>query len=114
MTKEQFFNLLTEEIKSYNQLLATDKGDWIVKGFIDIYKRIYTITLDTKVVSKIIEILLIPPLNHFAEKNGLKLILPKEQNFYPDMTFLDAEGNLFAVDFKSTFRDSKNKIKSSS
>jgi len=112
MTKEQFFDLLTNEIKSYNQLLATDKGDWIVKGFIDIYKRIYTITLDTKVVSKIIEILLIPPLNCFAEKHGLTLILPKEQNFYPDMTFQDSDGNLFAVDFKSTFRDSKNKIKS--
>jgi hypothetical protein len=112
MTKENFFSLLSNEIQSFNNLLATENGDWIVKGFIDIYKRIYSITNDTKVVSKIIEILLIPSLDSFAQKNGLELILPKEQNFYPDMTFKDNEGNLFAVDFKSTIRNSKNKIKS--
>lgn len=112
MTKEKFFELLTDEIKSYNDLLATDNGEWIVKGFIDIYRKIYTITNDTKVVSKIIEILLIPSLNVFAQKNGMELILPKEQNFYPDMAFKDEKGNYFAVDFKSTIRDTKNRIKS--
>ena len=42
--------------------MATDTGDWVVKGFIDVYRNIYTISVDTKVVSKIIELQLVVPL----------------------------------------------------
>ena len=73
MNKDIFLQKLQEEVVEYNKILATDNGDWIVKGFIDIYKNIYTITLDTKVVSKVIEILLIPAFEDFANKNNLKL-----------------------------------------
>lgn len=103
MTKNDFFNLLSKEIMTYKQFLETDSEDWIVKGFIDVNKNVYTITNDTKVVSKIIEILLIPKLEMFASKNGLELELPSKQNFYPDLTFKDKEGHLFAVDFKSSY-----------
>lgn len=41
MTKEEFFELLTEEVKSYKDYLETDSQDWIVKGFIDIDKNVY-------------------------------------------------------------------------
>ena len=70
MTKEEFFNLLSEEVKTYKTYLETDGHDWIVKGFVDVNKNVYTITNDTKVVSKIIEILLIPKLDKFANDNG--------------------------------------------
>ena len=105
MTKESFFDLLSNEVKSYKGFLETDSKDWIVKGFIDIDKNVYTITNDTKVVSKIIEILLIPKLERFARNNGMTLELPSKQNFYPDLTFKDEEGHLFAVDFKSSYYD---------
>lgn len=105
MTKEEFFNALAEEVKTYKSFLETDSQDWIVKGFIDIDKNVYTITNDTKVVSKIIEILLIPKLDRFARDHGLELELPSKQNFYPDLTFKDKEGHLFAVDFKSSYYD---------
>lgn len=108
MTKEEFFDLLTEEVKTYKQYLETDSEDWIVKGFIDIDKNVYTITNDTKVVSKIIEILLIPKLDKFARDNGLELELPSKQNFYPDLSFKDKEGHLFAVDFKSSYYDGES------
>lgn len=103
MTTETFFELLTEEAKSYKSYLETDSHDWIVKGFIDVNKNVYTITNDTKVVSKIIEILLIPRLELFAQRNNMTLELPSAQNFYPDLTFKDSEGHLFAVDFKSSY-----------
>ncbi len=103
MTKEEFFTLLTEEVKTYKDFLETDSQDWIVKGFIDIDKNVYTITNDTKVVSKIIEILFIPKLDNFAQRHNLELELPSKQNFYPDLTFKDSEGHLFAVDFKSSY-----------
>ena len=59
MTKETFLQLLTEDAKTYKNFLETKSHDWIVKGFIDVDKNVYTISNDTKVVSKIIEILLI-------------------------------------------------------
>lgn len=105
MTKETFLLLLTEEAKTYKAFLETESHDWIVKGFIDVDKNVYTITNDTKVVSKIIEILLIPKLLLFAERNDLELELPSKQNFYPDLTFKDKEGHMFAVDFKSSYYD---------
>jgi len=112
MTNDEMLFLLQKEVEGYNKIIATEKGDWIVKGFIDIYKNIYTISLDTKVVSKIIELLLIPVFEDFAKRNELTLKLPPEQNFYPDLTFITKTGELFAVDIKSTYKDSDNKIKS--
>lgn len=107
MNAEIFNRLLSAEIASYKTFLATANNEWIVKGFIDVDKNIYTITNDTKVVSKIIEILLIPKLELFAKKNGLVLELPSKQNYYPDLTFKDELGNLFAVDFKSSYYEGK-------
>lgn len=52
MTSEQFITLLRNEVSTYKSFLETDSQDWIVKGFIDIDKNVYTITNDTKVVSK--------------------------------------------------------------
>lgn len=113
MNKDQILLALQNEVKEYNKVVATEKGDWIVKGFIDIYKKIYTISVDTKVVSKVLEILLIPAFEDFAQKNNLILELPPQQNFYPDLTFTSREtGERFAVDIKSTFKDSDNRIKS--
>ena len=108
MNKDQFFSLLSEEVKTYKSFLETDSHDWIVKGFIDIDKNVYTITNDTKVVSKIIEILLIPKLDKFARDHGMILELPSKQNYYPDLTFKDEEGHLFAVDFKSSYYDGES------
>ena len=107
MNSEMFLRLLAEEVNTYKAFLENDNNEWIVKGFIDVDKNVYTITNDTKVVSKIIEILLIPKLNLFAKRNGLVLELPSTQNYYPDLTFKDQEGNFFAVDFKSSYYDGK-------
>ena len=105
MTPQKFISLLRNEVATYKKSLETDNHDWIVKGFIDVDKNVYTITNDTKVVSKIIEILLIPKLESFATKNDLQLELPSKQNFYPDLTFKDNQGNMFAVDLKSSYYD---------
>lgn len=113
MNKDEFLETLQKEVQGYNKVLATDSGEWIVKGFIDISKKIYTISLDTKVVSKVIELLLIPEFEKFAIKNNLVLDLAPQQNFFPDLTFTSNEtGERFSVDIKSTFKDKDNKIKS--
>ena len=35
MTKDDFFNLLTEEVKTYKNFLETANNEWIVKGFVE-------------------------------------------------------------------------------
>lgn len=109
--KERFEKALGELVKELKTYVSTDTGEWTVKGFIDIYKNIYTISSDTKIVSKILEIHIFPELLQFAEKFGYKIILAEYQNWYPDLTFIDKE-NLevkFALDIKTTYRR-KNKI----
>lgn len=102
--KNDFRNKILKYVDVFNEAVSTDKGDWIVKGFIDIAKNIYTISVDTKVISKIMELLLFPEISKFASRNGYKMILCKEQNFYPDITFVDNNDNKFAVDLKSTYK----------
>lgn len=113
MTSKELLQALQDEAKGFNKIVATDNGQWIVKGFIDIFKNVYTISCDTKVVSKVLELLLIPAFEDFAKKYDLRLELAPQQNFYPDLTFICNKTNAkFAVDIKSTVRDGKNKIKS--
>jgi len=104
MDKPAFLEALQAEATAFNKAVSTNKGDWIVKGFIDIARNIYTISVDTKVISKIMELLLFPELARFAEKHALKMVLAEQQNFYPDMSFVDDEGHRFALDIKSTYR----------
>jgi hypothetical protein len=108
--KADFLKLLQTEVARFTKSVSTDQGDWVVKGFIDIAKNIYTISIDTKVISKIMELLIFPNICTFAEKNGFKIILSKEQNFYPDITFVDKNGNKFAIDIKSTYRKDEKSV----
>lgn len=110
MTKDEFISKLRDTVQSFTPFVSTKDGQWVVKGFIDVYKHIYTISTDTKVVSKIIELYIFPLLFKFAQDNGFQLELTKEQNFYPDLTFIDNEGNLFAVDLKSSYRKTSTRI----
>ena len=110
MTKGQFIKKLRHAMASFAPDMQTPSGDWAVKGFVDVRRMIYTISADTKVVSKIVELYLFPRIMAFASKNGLTVTLTKEQNFYPDMTFEDNKGNLFAVDIKSSYRRDADSI----
>lgn len=105
MTSEQFLGHLQSHAESFAAAVATNEGDWIIKGFIDVYQRIYTISVDTKIVSKVLELLLFPMFVEFGKQHGLEIELSPQQNFYPDLTFIDRKaGKKFAVDIKSTYR----------
>lgn len=111
MQKELFLQKLQEKLTSFESAISTKEKDWIIKGFIDVYKNIYTISLDTKIISKVLELLLFPLMQDFAKENNLLLELSPEQNFYPDLTFIDkADNSLFAVDIKSTYRIDETKV----
>jgi len=104
--KSEFKKKLDEFADELKKYVSTDNGYWTVKGFIDIYKNIYTISSDTKIVSKILEIHIFPQILQFAGSIGYKIILAGKQNWYPDLTFVkkDNEEVKFALDIKTTFR----------
>jgi hypothetical protein len=88
MTANEFLEKLQTHAASFAKAVATNEGEWIIKGFIDVYQRIYTISVDTKIVSKVLELLLFPMFTEFGRRHGLKLELCPQQNFYPDLTFI--------------------------
>lgn len=104
--KLEFKRALDNFTKKLENYVSTDNGDWAVKGFIDVYKNIYTISSDTKIVSKILEIHIFPQILQFAEEYGYKIILTEHQNYYPDLTFIHKKNEdvKFAVDLKTTYR----------
>ncbi|MGN1458325.1 MAG: type II restriction endonuclease [Acutalibacteraceae bacterium] len=104
--KEVFLAVLKEFASSLGTFISYD-NKWTVKGFIDIFKNIYTISTDTKIISKILELNLFPQFLAFAKKYGYKLELATCQNWYPDLTFISNKDNniKFAVDLKTTYRD---------
>jgi len=89
MLPNDFLARLQAHTTSFAKAVATDEGEWIIKGFIDVYRRIYTISVDTKITSKVLELLLFPLFVDFGKANGLRIELSPHQNFYPDLTFID-------------------------
>lgn len=111
MNNQQFLALLQSEIPTIKQSISTtDTKEWVIKGFVDVFQNVYTITIDTKVISKVLEVLLYPIFEAFAIKYNLQIELPDAQNHYPDITFLTNSGKKFAVDIKSTIRQSATKV----
>ena len=106
-SKKGFAEALARFVSGLGEYVSADDGQWTVKGFIDMYKTIYTISSDTKIVSKILEIHLFPKILQFAEDNGYSIVLAEHQNWYPDFSFVkeDNQAVKFAVDLKTTYRD---------
>lgn len=108
--KRSFEESFSVCVGSLKNVVSTSGGDWVIKGFIDTSQRIYTVSADTKVVSKIMELLIFPEITRFAEENNFELLLTAHQNHYPDITFRDKSGNLYAVDVKSTYRKNETSV----
>jgi Restriction endonuclease EcoRV len=104
--KSDFKNALDTFADKLEKYVSTESGDWTIKGFIDVDKNIYTISSDTKIVSKILEIHIFPQILQFANSIGYKIILAEKQNWYPDLTFVHKKNEevKFALDIKTTFR----------
>lgn len=107
--KKEFSDALQGFVSRMQNFVSTDHGEWTVKGFIDIYRNIYTISIDTKIISKILEIHLFPQILQLAEEQRYSIVLAEHQNWYPDLSFVNQSDPRirFAVDLKTTYRDPK-------
>ena len=104
--KQNFFQLLklfTEKL-SKNIVL---NNQWTMRGVIDVFRNIYPLTTDSKVLSKILELHLLPELLLFAEQFGYTIEPAEKQNWYPDFNFILKKNSdiKFAVDLKTTYRN---------
>ncbi len=99
-----FERQMREYLSVFQPTVANDIGDWVVKGFIDTYRNIYTVSVDTKVISKLIELMLFPGIAEFARLHGYQFHLAEHQNYYPDLTLTGTDGQKIAFDLKSTYR----------
>ena len=108
--KAEFLIKLQTFALTLKKYVSTSDDGWTIKGFIDIFENIYTISADTKIISKILEIHLFSKFLEFANQNNYQLILAEKQNWYPDISFVSKENTeiKFAVDLKTTFRLAAN------
>lgn len=106
MTREEFLEKLKEFSESLTDYVSINGGAWKVKGFIDTDESIYTISSDSKIISKILEIQLFPKFKEFANEIGFEIVLAEKQNWYPDLSFVSKSDPSikFSVDIKTTYR----------
>ncbi len=106
MTRTEFLQKLKNFSETLTDYISVNGGNWKIKGFIDTNKSIYTISSDSKIISKILEIQLFPKFKEFAESINFDIVLAEKQNWYPDLSFVSkADSNIkFSVDIKTTYR----------
>jgi hypothetical protein len=107
---DEFRAQLLSFLNAHLRTLMTPDGEWAVKGFIDVFKNIYAISIDTKVISKILELMLLPIIQQFARAHSLEMILSQEQNHYPDISFIFPDGEKIALDMKSAYRINSDSV----
>lgn len=108
--KADFLQKLQNFALTLKNYISTPDNQWTVKGFIDVFENIYTISADTKIISKILEIHLFSKFLEFANENDFDLVLAEKQNWYPDISFVSKSNPdiKFAVDLKTTYRLENN------
>ena len=82
------------QLKTFASTLAgqiSEENEWTIRGFIDIFKNVYVVSSDTKIISKLLELHLFPKFLSFAESIGYEIELATHQNWYPDLTFIKRE-----------------------
>jgi hypothetical protein len=91
--------------------LSDGTGDWAVKGFVDVWRAVYPMTADSKMLSKVLELLLIPVFCEAVADTQLDVKLPSHQNYYPDLSVRDLESDaMVAIDLKSTYYISSTQV----
>ena len=109
MEKERFLSALRDFLHTISAKISYD-NQWTMRGFLDIFRNVYSLSTDTKVISKALELHLFPLFLAFAEKSGYLMEPASRQNWYPDLTFISVRDDAvkFAVDLKTTYRDEKH------
>ncbi|MBM3175415.1 MAG: restriction endonuclease [Chloroflexi bacterium] len=85
--------------------------EWRIKGVVNGKGNLYTVSNDTKLISKVFELVAFPVIIEAVEPYIEKWESEERQTIYPDLTLiLPGElPNKIAVDIKSTYRKASNR-----
>lgn len=85
--------------------------EWHIKGVVDGKGNLYTISNDTKLISKVFELVALPVIVEAVEPYIERWESEERQTVYPDLTLiLHSElPNKIAIDIKSTYRKAGNR-----
>lgn len=83
-----------------------------VKGILLEDNSFITLGSDSKIIGRIFELLSHEVLQEFSQENGWSLEVTESQTVYPDFTLKSPNGDMFALDIKSTYRryNKKNEV----
>ena len=87
------------------------KPSWLVRGIISVDDFVYGFGTDTKILSRVFELLSYPFIKEIADDNGYILEVSSEQTVYPDFTLYKSKESKekISIDVKSTYRKGKDK-----
>lgn len=93
-------------IEEFTTVVEELNINWGIYGLIDRNERVYSLGDDTKLLSRIFELLAAPVVNKIAEKHNLLVQLASSQVIYPDFTLMTdpKDNDKIAVDVKTTYR----------
>lgn len=94
-------------ITTINKHLPTDEKDWILLGFVNQEKNIYTFGNDSKIIGRLFEVLVADVLKTVAIELKYTLGESEKQTVYPDFYFTRPDGKKIAIDVKTTYRKNK-------
>lgn len=77
--KTDFLQKLQHFAQTLKHYVSTPDNQWTIKGFIDVFENIYTISSDTKIISKILEIHLFSKFLEFAKEHHFDLVLAEKK-----------------------------------
>ena len=89
-----------------NKAFASVGVEWCIKGVLDNKNQLYTLSNDTKLLSKVFELVSIPIITKAVEPHIQSWEIEERQNAYPDLTLIfdGPSPNKIAIDIKSTYR----------
>ncbi len=109
---DEVYSRLCTLLPRLSEAVMDNNGDWTLKGFIDVWKKILPMTSDTKVISKAFELATTPIIVSVMEQENFQVELATKQNTYPDITISDPRtARKVALDLKSTYYSKGNPSK---
>lgn len=110
MNKKAFIESFRDFLSNLESKICQPNHQWKIKGFIDSDTHIFSLSNDTKVISKILEIHIFPYILEFAKTHHFNVVLPYHQNYYPDLSFVFQKDSTikYAIDLKTTYRNENN------
>lgn len=89
-------------------LTAFEKAgyEWKIRGVLDGEGKLYTLSDDTKLISKVFELVSFPVIFEALKPYNVRVETEERQTVYPDLTIIlnQDNPNKIAIDIKSTYR----------